>query len=156
MIRPGPIPVAAGRPRASPALNVCGIRLGPARPCALPRLGSRPGPIAEPVRLVRRGSVMSDARKTRAETDTMGPIEVLADRYWGAQTQRSLQHFRIGDDRFPREMIRALGILKKACALVNRDLGLLPEDTARAIVQAADEVIEGKLDDHFPLVVWQT
>jgi len=99
---------------------------------------------------------MSDARKTRTETDTMGPIEVAADRYWGAQTQRSLQHFRIGADRFPREMIRALGILKKACALVNRDLGLLPEDTARAIVQAADEVIEGKLDDHFPLVVWQT
>ena len=94
--------------------------------------------------------------KTRVETDTMGPIEVPADRYWGAQTQRSLQHFRIGGDRFPREMIRAVGILKKACALVNRDLGLLPEEKARAIVRAADEVIEGKLDDHFPLVVWQT
>ncbi len=92
----------------------------------------------------------------RVETDTMGPIDVPADRYWGAQTQRSLQHFRIGADRFPREMIRAFGLLKKACALVNRDLGLLPEDKARAIVQAADEVIEGKLDDHFPLVVWQT
>jgi fumarate hydratase class II len=94
--------------------------------------------------------------KTRVETDTMGPIEVPADRYWGAQTQRSLQHFRIGGDRFPREIIRALGVLKKGCALVNRDLGLLPEEKARAIVQAADEVIEGKLDDHFPLVVWQT
>jgi len=94
--------------------------------------------------------------KTRVETDTMGPIEVPADRYWGAQTQRSLQHFRIGGDRFPREMIRAVGILKKACALVNRDLGLLPEERTRAIVRAADEVIEGKLDDHFPLVVWQT
>jgi len=93
---------------------------------------------------------------TRVETDTLGAIEVPADRYWGAQTQRSLQYFRIGGDRFPREMIRAFGILKKACALVNRDLGLLPEDKAQAIVQAAEEVIEGKLDDHFPLVVWQT
>jgi fumarate hydratase class II len=86
----------------------------------------------------------------------MGTIEVPADRYWGAQTQRSLEHFRIGSDRFPRAMIRALGILKKACALVNRDLGLLPDDKARAIVQAADEVIAGSLDEHFPLVVWQT
>ena len=93
---------------------------------------------------------------TRIETDTMGAIEVPADRYWGAQTQRSLQHFRIGGDRFPREMIRAFGILKKACVLVNRDLGLLPEDKTAAIVRAADEVIEGRLDDHFPLVVWQT
>jgi fumarate hydratase, class II len=93
---------------------------------------------------------------TRTERDTMGPIEVPADRYWGAQTQRSLQHFRIGSERFPREMIRAFGILKKACALVNRDLGLLPDDKARAIVAAADEVIDGRLDDHFPLVVWQT
>ena len=78
---------------------------------------------------------------TRTEKDTMGTIEVPADRYWGAQTQRSLEHFRIGGERFPREMIRAFGILKKACALVNRELGLLPEDKARAIVQAADEVI---------------
>src|SRR5262245_22854033 len=93
---------------------------------------------------------------TRTERDTMGPVEVPADRYWGAQTQRSLHHFRIGGERFPREMIRAFGILKKACALVNRDLGLLPEDKARAIVEAADEVIAGRLDDHFPLVVWQT
>jgi fumarate hydratase class II len=93
---------------------------------------------------------------TRTERDTMGPVEVPADRYWGAQTERSLQHFRIGGERFPREMIRAFGILKKACALVNRDLGLLPDDKARAIVKAADEVIAGRLDDHFPLVVWQT
>ena len=93
---------------------------------------------------------------TRTEKDTMGTIEVPSDRYWGAQTQRSLEHFRIGRDHFPREMIRALGILKKASALVNRELGLLPEDKARAIVQAAEEVIEGKLDAHFPLVVWQT
>ncbi len=93
---------------------------------------------------------------TRTEKDTMGTIEVPSDRYWGAQTQRSLEHFRIGRDHFPREMIRALGILKKAAALVNRELGLLPEDKARAIVRAAEEVIEGKLDAHFPLVVWQT
>ncbi len=93
---------------------------------------------------------------TRTERDTMGTIEVPADRYWGAQTQRSLEHFKIGEDRFPRPVIRALGILKKACALVNRELGLLPEDKAAAIVAAADEVIEGRLDAHFPLSVWQT
>ncbi|HKW95719.1 MAG TPA: class II fumarate hydratase [Methylomirabilota bacterium] len=93
---------------------------------------------------------------TRTEKDTMGTVEVPADRYWGAQTQRSLEHFRIGEHRFPREMIRALGVIKKACALVNLDLGLLPEDKARAIVRAADEVIEGLLDDHFPLMIWQT
>src|SRR6185437_1894557 len=94
--------------------------------------------------------------KTRIETDTMGPVEVLADRYWGAQTQRSLHHFNIGDDRMPREMIRALGILKKAAALVNEELGKLSHEKAKLIVQACDEVIEGKLDDHFPLRVWQT
>ena len=81
--------------------------------------------------------------RTRTEKDTMGSIEVPADRYWGAQTQRSLEHFRIGRERFPREMIRAFGILKKACALVNRELGLLPDDRARAIERAADEVIAG-------------
>jgi fumarate hydratase class II len=94
--------------------------------------------------------------KTRTETDSMGAIEVAAERYWGAQTQRSLHHFNIGDDRMPREMIRALGILKKAAALVNEDLGKLSPDKAKLIVQACDEVIEGKLDDHFPLRVWQT
>src|SRR5215216_3756084 len=94
--------------------------------------------------------------KTRIETDTMGAVEVLADRYWGAQTQRSLHHFNIGDDRMPREMIRALGILKKAAAIVNEELGKLSSDKAGLIVQACDEVIEGKLDDHFPLRVWQT
>jgi fumarate hydratase class II len=94
--------------------------------------------------------------KTRIETDSMGPIEVAADRYWGAQTERSLHHFNIGYDRMPREMIRALGILKKAAALVNEDLGKLAHDKAELIVQACDEVIEGKLDDHFPLRVWQT
>src|ERR1051325_7445836 len=93
---------------------------------------------------------------TRIETDSMGEIEVASDRYWGAQTQRSLLHFNIGYDVMPREMIRALGILKKACALVNQDLGKLSADKAKLIVQACDEVIEGKLDEHFPLRVWQT
>jgi fumarate hydratase class II len=93
---------------------------------------------------------------TRTEQDTMGTVEVPADRYWGAQTQRSLEHFRIGRDRFPRELIRALGLLKHACALVNQELGLLPAEKARAIVRAAEEVAQGALDDHFPLAVWQT
>src|SRR5437762_5615612 len=95
-------------------------------------------------------------RATRIETDSMGEIEVAADKYWGAQTQRSLLHFNIGYDVMPREMIRALGILKKACALVNNDLGKLPSDKLKFVVQACDEVIEGKVDEHFPLRVWQT
>src|SRR5438105_8239297 len=95
-------------------------------------------------------------KQTRTETDSMGAIEVAADKYWGAQTERSLLHFNIGFDVMPREMIRAFGILKKACALVNHDLGKLPEDKLKLIVQACDEVIEGKLDEHFPLRVWQT
>ncbi len=86
----------------------------------------------------------------------MGEIEVPANVYWGAQTQRSLKHFNIGFDVMPREVIRALGILKKAAAIVNFDLGKLPEDKMKLISQAADEVIEGKLDEHFPLRVWQT
>lgn len=94
--------------------------------------------------------------KTRTETDTFGPIEVPADRYWGAQTQRSLENFRIGTERMPRPMIRALGIVKRAAAEVNLALGLIDSKRARAIIQAAQEVIDGKLDDHFPLVVWQT
>ena len=93
---------------------------------------------------------------TRIETDSMGEIEVPNDRYWGAQTQRSLLHFNIGYDVMPREMIRAFGVLKKACAIVNNDLGKLPDDKLKLIVQACDEVIEGKLDEHFPLRVWQT
>ena len=96
------------------------------------------------------------AAKTRTETDTMGAVEVPADRYWGAQTQRSLHHFNIGGDVMPREMIRALGILKKAAAIVNADLGKLTHEKADLIVQACDEVIAGKLDAHFPLRVWQT
>ncbi len=93
---------------------------------------------------------------TRIETDSMGQIEVPADKYWGAQTERSLLHFNIGYDVMPREMIRAFGILKKACAIVNNDLGKLPDDKLKFVVQACDEVIEGKLDEHFPLRVWQT
>src|ERR1700741_4850245 len=95
-------------------------------------------------------------KASRVESDSMGQIEVPADKYWGAQTQRSLLHFNIGFDVMPREMIRAFGILKKACAIVNNDLGKLPDDKLKLIVQACDEVIEGKLDDHFPLRVWQT
>ncbi|MBL1213007.1 MAG: class II fumarate hydratase [Ignavibacteriae bacterium] len=94
--------------------------------------------------------------KFRIESDTMGEIEVPADKYYGAQTARSLMNFKIGGERFPREMIRALGILKKAAALTNKELGTLPAEKADLIFQAADEVIEGKLDEHFPLVVWQT
>src|SRR5713226_1570596 len=96
------------------------------------------------------------AGATRTETDSMGPIEVPADRYWGAQTARSLIHFAIGEDRMPPSVIHAIGILKKAAAEVNRDLGKLPEDKARLIVQAAEEVIAGTLDDEFPLRIWQT
>jgi fumarate hydratase, class II len=86
----------------------------------------------------------------------MGAVEVPADRHWGAQTQRSLHHFAIGDDRIPVEVVRAFGVLKRAAALVNAELGVLPEDKADLIVRAANEVIDGAMDDHFPLHVWQT
>ena len=98
----------------------------------------------------------SSPQTHRTESDSMGPIEVPRDRYWGAQTQRSLHHFSIGNDHFPRAMIRALGVLKKAAAQANGELGQLPGDIVALITQAADEVIAGKLDDHFPLFVWQT
>ncbi|TGM19870.1 class II fumarate hydratase [Leptospira meyeri] len=94
--------------------------------------------------------------KTRIETDSMGEITVENTRYWGAQTERSLHHFHIGNDRFPREMIRALGILKKSAALTNKDLGILSLEKTNLIVKAAEEVINGTLDEHFPLVIWQT
>ncbi|WP_445493088.1 class II fumarate hydratase [Rhodopseudomonas sp. RCAM05734] len=93
---------------------------------------------------------------TRTETDSFGPIEVAADRYWGAQTERSRQNFRIGHDRMPMPIIRALGIVKLAAAQTNLELGLLDQRRTRAIVRAAREVIDGKLDEEFPLVVWQT
>ena len=93
---------------------------------------------------------------TRIETDSMGEISVAADKYWGAQTERSLHHFNIGRDIMPREVTHAFGILKKAAALTNLELGKLPEDKAKLIIQAAEEVSSGKLDEHFPLHVWQT
>src|SRR5262249_13889450 len=92
----------------------------------------------------------------RVEKDTFGPIEVPADRLGGAQTQRSLQNFKIGGERMPMELVRALAMVKRACAQVNLDLGVLPADKARAIIAAADEVIAGLHDAEFPLVVWQT
>ena len=91
------------------------------------------------------------ANKTRTESDTFGPIAVPADRYWGAQTQRSIENFRIGTERMPRPLIRALAIVKRAAAEVNKDLGQLDAKRTRAIVNAAQEIIDGKLDDHFPL-----
>jgi fumarate hydratase class II len=93
---------------------------------------------------------------TRMESDSMGTIEVPMERYWGAQTQRSLHYFSIGYDVMPRELIRALGLLKLAAAEVNRELGRLPEDKAKLIIAAAQEVVDGKLDEHFPLRIWQT
>src|SRR5713101_1547305 len=103
-----------------------------------------------------RSTTKSRSNATRIETDSFGPIEVAADRYWGAQTERSRQNFRIGHDRMPIEIIHALGIVKLAAAETNRELGLIDERRAKAIIRAAQEVIDGKLDDHFPLVVWQT
>src|SRR5262245_17291525 len=99
---------------------------------------------------------MAAAPATRVETDSMGRIEVRADRYWGAQTERSLHDFAIGHDRMPIAVVRAFGLLKKAAALVNQELGLLDARRGGLIVRAADEVIAGSLDDHFPLYVWQT
>lgn len=95
--------------------------------------------------------------KTRTEKDTMGPIEVPADKYWGAQTQRSVENFRIGEPAsMPKEIIRAFAVLKKAAALANFDLKVLPEERMKLIVAVCDEILAGKLDDQFPLVVWQT
>jgi fumarate hydratase, class II len=94
--------------------------------------------------------------RTRTETDSFGPIEVPADRYWGAQTERSRRNFRIGAERMPQPLIRAFGIVKRAAAETNHKLGALDARRTRAIVKAADEVIAGRLDDHFPLLVWQT
>lgn len=92
----------------------------------------------------------------RIETDTMGEVKVPGDKYWGAQTQRSLQNFAIGQEKMPRSLIRGYGLLKKVAAKINSESGKIPQNVADAIMQAADEVISGKLDDHFPLVVWQT
>src|SRR6202790_4841188 len=103
-----------------------------------------------------RPATSSRSNSTRSETDSFGPIEVSADRYWGAQTERSRRNFRIGQDPMPMPIVHALGIVKLAAAETNRELALLDQRRARAIVRAAREVIDGKLDDHFPLVVWQT
>src|SRR6201998_4379119 len=103
-----------------------------------------------------RSTASSRSGSTRTETDSFGPIEVPADRYWGAQTERSRRNFRIGHDRMPMPVVRALGIVKLAAAETNRELGLIDQRRARAIARAAREVIDGKLDDHFPLLVWQT
>jgi fumarate hydratase class II len=105
---------------------------------------------------IKRAKTGADPSQTRTESDSMGKVEVPADVYWGAQTQRALVHFRIGSERMPLEAIRAMGILKKAAAIVNMELGLLPQDKGELIIKAAEEVISGALDDHFPLPVWQT
>src|SRR6202522_4627911 len=109
---------------------------------------------AQPV--LRDVPIVINAAGQRHETDSMGGIEVPADRYWGAQTQRSLVHFAIGNDRMPKRVYHAYGYVKKAAALVNAAAGRLPAWKADAIVRAADEAIAGKLDEHFPLYVWQT
>jgi fumarate hydratase, class II len=106
--------------------------------------------------MIRDIPIGLSARGSRSEFDSMGNVDVPADRYWGAQTQRSLQHFSIGRDHMPKEVYHAYGIVKKACALVNQAAGRLPRWKAEAIVRAADEAIAGKLDEHFPLFVWQT
>jgi fumarate hydratase class II len=103
-----------------------------------------------------RGAGSEPPTSARIETDSLGQIEVAADRYWGAQTERSRRNFKIGEEFMPRPMIRALALVKKAAALTNREIGLLEERFANAIAHAADEIVEGKLDGHFPLVVWQT
>src|SRR5213595_2104016 len=103
-----------------------------------------------------RSKAFPPSPSTRSETDSFGPIDVPADRYWGAQTERSRQNFRIGQDRMPIAIVRALDIVKLASAETNRELGLIDQRRAGAIVRAAREVIDGNLDDHFPLVVWQT
>src|SRR5210317_345153 len=99
------------------------------------------------------GSLMT---QTRTESDSFGPLEVPTDRYWGAQTQRSLMNFPIGWEKQPVAIVRALGVIKRACAEANKASGKLPANLADAMITAAQEVIDGKLDDHFPLVVWQT
>jgi fumarate hydratase class II len=106
--------------------------------------------------MARRPDKKTGAGRTRTETDSFGPIEVPSDRYWGAQTQRSIENFRIGTERMPGPLIRALGLIKRASAEVNLALRLIDERRARAIIKASQEVMDGKLDGHFPLVVWQT
>src|SRR6267142_1827122 len=166
-------------PRGAPAQSLCSRRpSSAASPRLLPALtvfestlaeipgGTLPSLLLNLVRISSRSCSMSEATKTapdmqisgptRTETDSMGAIDVPADRYYGAQTARSLIHFAIGQDTMPPELIRAFGILKKAAALVNQDLRKLSAEKTKLITQAADEVISGKLNEHFPLRVWQT
>src|SRR4051812_16576922 len=96
------------------------------------------------------------APKTRTETDSMGAVDVPADKYWGAQTQRSFENFKIGTEKMPLPLIHAFGIQKKAAAMTNLELGALDKNFAKAIIEAAEEVMDGRLDDNFPLAVWQT
>ena len=110
----------------------------------------------QPTPVLRDIPIGIDAKGQRRETDSMGAVDVPADRYWGAQTQRSLIHFSIGNDHMPKSVYHAYGYVKKAAALVNAAAGRLPPWKAEAIVRAADEAIAGKLDSHFPLYVWQT
>src|SRR5215468_3802876 len=98
----------------------------------------------------------SKSEKIRTESDAFGPLTIAADRLWGAQTQRSLHNFRIGSERMPIEIVRALGVIKRAAAEVNRALGSLDAKRAAAIAAVAQEIADGKLDPHFPLLVWQT
>ena len=145
-------PAAGGRPHPTDRPRPAAKKNRPTR--AAPRwCGSTASARSDGRRLGPRSATKA---RTRTETDSFGPIEVPADRYWGAQTQRSIENFRIGTERMPRPLIRALGIVKRAAAEVNHSLKLLDARRMRAIVTAAQEVIDGKLDDHFPLVVWQT
>ncbi|WP_267903035.1 lyase family protein, partial [Sinorhizobium meliloti] len=123
-------------------------------PAAGSKIGLGPGPrLGFMNRMTKAGITMTS---TRTETDTFGPIEVASDRYWGAQAQRSLGNFKIGWEKQPLAIVRALGIVKQAAARANMALGRLDPAIGDAIVKAAQEVIDGKLDEHFPLVVWQT
>src|SRR4029079_10425884 len=126
---------------------------------ALQRTACCPLPRSVLLRLsqpIRQPDTTMTTKKTRTETDTFGPIEVVAEKYWRAQAQRSLGNFKIGWERQPLAIVRALGIVKRAAAETNMALGALDKKTGETMVAAAQEVIDGKLDEHFPLVVWQT
>src|SRR6266849_10893375 len=151
---PSPFPELRGEVRGFTRHSPLAPRHFPSLPPCLLPAKLMLNPLQEPFMSEATKPVMSGP--TRTESDSMGKIEVPVDRYYGAQTARSLIHFDIGKDTMPPELIRAFGILKKAAALVNQDLGKLSAEKARLITQAADEVISGKLNDHFPLRVWQT
>src|SRR6056297_478457 len=135
------------RPRASTGLRKR------REPAPIDAVARRPRPRLDGMRQHTGGTIMT---ATRTESDSFGPLEVPADKYWGAQTQRSIMNFPIGWETQPVAIVRALGVIKKACAMANKELGTLEPRLADAIVAAAGEVVEGKLDDNFPLVVWQT